>query len=193
MLFAGTGSLIRERNVGTLELLEASPAPLMVIIGGKMLGNVVVSLVSLAFSYAVVAGLTGLSFEVSQPVVFAVSLVLALVSMWSMGMLFAPVSIFWPPVEGFLQGLEYPIYILCGFLFPVSLLPGWLRPVSYALPPFWAVRSLHRASVGYLAPSEVIQIWLLLLLTSAFMLGLAVVLFRLFLARARRRGTLGYV
>jgi hypothetical protein len=33
----------------------------------------------------------------------------------------------------------------------------------------------------------------LLLLTSAFMLGLAVVLFRLFLARARRRGTLGYV
>ena len=192
MLFAGVGGLARERAVGTLELLEASPAPLMVILGGKMLGSVAVSLVSLAFSYAVIAGLTGLSFTVSQPGIFAVSLLLALVSMWSMGMLFAPVSIFWPPAGSFLQGLEYPIYILCGFLFPVLLLPGWLRPVSYALPPYWAVRSLQGASLGGLPTGEVVQIWLLLLVTSALMLGLALLLFRIFLGLARRRGTLGY-
>ena len=88
--------------MGTLELLEASPAPLMVILGGKMLSSLAVSLVSLVFSYAVVAGLTGHSFTVAQPGAFAVCLLLALVSMWSMGMLFAPVSIFWPPVQGFL-------------------------------------------------------------------------------------------
>ena len=120
-------------------------------------------------------------------------MLLALVSMWSMGMLFAPASIFWPPVQGFLQGLEYPIYILSGFLFPVLLLPGWLRPVSYALPPYWAVRSLQGASLGDLPRGEVFQIWLLLLVTNALMLGLAVLLSRLFLARARRRGNLGYV
>ena len=89
--------------------------------------------------------------------------------------------------------MEYPIYILCGFLFPVLLLPGWLRPVSYALPPYWAVRSLQGASLGDLPKGEVVQIWLLLLVTSALMLGLAVLLFRLFLNRARRRGTLGYI
>lgn len=54
MLFAGVGGLTRERSVGTLELLEASPAPLMVILGGKMLGSVAISLVYLAFSYAVI-------------------------------------------------------------------------------------------------------------------------------------------
>lgn len=193
MLFSGTGILARERFTGTLELLEAAPAPLLAVLGGKMLGSVGVSLVSMAFSYAVVIGVFGLPVTVDQPMAFAVSLLLALFSMWSMGMLFGPISIFWPPVHGFLQGLEYPIYILCGFLFPVLLLPGWLQPVSYALPPYWAARALHGASLGNLGNGELFQAWLLLLITSALMLALAVLLFRLFLAWARRRGTLGYV
>ena len=66
-------------------------------------------------------------------------------------------------------------------------MPGWLRPLSYSLPPYWAVRSLQGATLGDLSMGEVVQIWLLLLVTSVLMLGLAV------LSRARRRGTLGYV
>jgi ABC-2 type transport system permease protein len=193
MLFSGASALTRERFVGTLELLEASPAPLVAVFSGRMLGSIGVSLVSMSFSYAVVMGVFRLPVVIQEPAAFAVSLFLALVSMWSMGMLFGPVSIFWPPVEGFLQGLEYPIYILCGFLFPVLLLPGWLHPVSYVLPPYWAAYALHGSSLGALSTPELFRAWLLLLVTSSLMLSLSVLLFRLFMTRARRWGTLGYV
>ena len=47
ILFTGTNTFTRERAQGNLELLEASPAPLMVIMGGKMVANLALALTSM--------------------------------------------------------------------------------------------------------------------------------------------------
>ena len=180
-LFTGTNAVTRERSQGNLELLEASPAPLMVIMGGKMAGNLVVALASIVVTYVVGAGLFQYPIAVDQPASFAVSMLMALFSLWAMGMLFAPLSILWPPVEQFFGGLEYPVFILCGFLFPVALLPGWFLPFSYALPPYWAARALQGSSLGTLQFDDIVLAWLILLATSGMLLVMAAILFRIFL------------
>lgn len=192
-LFTGANAVTRERFQGNLELLEASPAPVMVIMGGKMVGNLVLALTSMVVTYLVGAGMFQYSIAVDQPVSFAVSMLMALVSLWTIGMLFAPLSVLWPPVEQFLGGLEYPVFILCGFLFPVALLPGWFLPISYALPPYWAARALQGASLGSLQFDEIFMAWLILLATSGMVLVMSVILFRVSLSMARRKGTLGFI
>jgi len=192
-LFTSTNAVTRERYQGNLELFEGSPAPLMVVMGGKMAGNLVLALTSMVATYVVGAGLFQYPITVDQPGRFAVSMIMALFSLWAMGMLFAPLSILWPPVEQFLGGLEYPVFILCGFLFPMALLPGWFLPFSYALPPYWAARAMHGSSLGTLQFDEIALSWLILLATSGAVLVMAALLFRIFLRVGRRNGTLGFV
>ncbi|MCH7736838.1 MAG: ABC transporter permease [Chloroflexi bacterium] len=193
ILFTGSNSVTRERAQGNLELLEASPAPLMVIMGGKMVANLALALTSMVVTYVVGAGMFQYPVAVEQPAFFAVSMILALFSLWTMGMLFAPLSILWQPVEQVLGGLEYPVFIFCGFLFPIALLPGWFLPISYALPPYWAARSLQGSSLGTLESDEIVLTWLILLATSGVSLVAAGMLFRIFLRLGRRKGTLGFI
>ena len=123
-LFTGTNAVTRERFQGNLELLEASPAPLMVIMGGKMAGSLVLALTSMLITYVVGAGLFQYPIAVDQPASFAVSMLMALFSLWAMRMLFAPLSILWPPVEQFLGGLEYPVFIPGRVPFSGGLIAG---------------------------------------------------------------------
>lgn len=134
-LFTGTSAIARERSQGNLEILEASPAPLFVVLGGKMVGNLMLALSSMIMSYVVGAWIFGFTITVDSPISFSISFLMALFSLWTMGMLFAPLSILWPPVNQFLGGIEYPIFILSGFLFPVLLLPAGSCPsVTHYLP-----------------------------------------------------------
>src|SRR5467141_2214267 len=163
LLFAGSGAINHERWMGTLELLAASPAPFLAVIGGKLAGTTMFSLVSL---------------------------VLAVVALWATGMFLAPLAILWRSVGRFLLGLEYPVFALSGFLFPVLLLPIWILPISSVLPPYWAAFALHGTSSGDLDLSGVLRAWFFLLLTGGVLLLLASRLFDEVLTRARRAGTL---
>jgi ABC-2 type transport system permease protein len=44
--------------------------------------------------------------------------------------------------------LEFPLWLICGFMIPLSLLPGWVRPISFILGPTWGVRAVHEAATG---------------------------------------------
>jgi ABC-2 type transport system permease protein len=46
------------------------------------------------------------------------------------------------------NALEYPVWLVCGFLVPLSLFPGWVRPISWALAPTWGVRAIRQAALG---------------------------------------------
>ena len=37
--------------------------------------------------------------------------------------------------------LEYPVWLVCGFLVPVTLLPDWVRPISWVLAPTWGMNA----------------------------------------------------
>lgn len=189
-LFEGNWSIGRERWGGTLELLVASPVPLIAILAGKMLGSLLFALVSIVVTYLIGAWLFGYGIGLAAPGAFAISFLLGLVSLWSIAMLLAPIGILWRTAGQIVNILEYPVYVLAGFMFPVLLLPGVLVPFSYALPPYWAALAMHGTSSGTISPAELAIAWTMLVLTSVAILLLAARLCDVLLDRARREGTL---
>src|SRR4030065_1169204 len=96
---------------------------------------------------------------VGQPLLFAISLALTMVAFVCFGMVIAPIFLLSPAVQHFQNAIEFPIYMLGGFLFPIALLPGWTTPFSYILAPYWAARALHGTTTGAATLSEVGLCW----------------------------------
>jgi ABC-2 type transport system permease protein len=191
LLFISGNSINIERWIGTLESLVGLPTPFEVIVVGKNLGNVVQSLVAMVFGYLIAALFFGYSLTLQQPLLFVISVLFTIVGFVCFGLIIAPVFIMNPGVQGWQNAMEFPVYVLCGFLFPIALLPGWTTPISYLLPPYWAAVALHGTSTGGATLGQTAFAWGMLVLFSAVDLLVASRLFRLMLYKARVDATLG--
>jgi ABC-2 type transport system permease protein len=191
LLFISGNSINFERWTGTLESLVAIPTPFEVIVFGKNLANVVQSLLSMVLGYFIAAFAFGYSLEIQQPLLFMVSVVLAIIAFVSFGLIIAPIFVMNPGVRAWQNAMEFPVYVLCGFLFPIALLPGWTTPISYLLPPYWAAVALHGTSTGGASVNATLFVWGMMLLFSLIDLLIASRLFRLMLYKARADATLG--
>lgn len=190
LLFVCGNSINFERWSGTLETLVGVPTPLEIIVFGKNVANVFQSLVSMVVSYALAALLFDYTLRVDQPLLFAISLALTVISFISFGLIIAPIFVMNPNVQQWQNAMEFPVYILSGFLFPIALLPGWTTPLSYLLPPYWAARALHATSSGGAGFDEILLSWGMMLLFSAIYFLIASRLFRRMLVKARTDATL---
>jgi len=191
LLFISGGSINAERWTGTLESLVAIPTPFEVIVFGKNLANVLQCLVSMVLGYFIAAFAFGYSLDVQQPWLFAVSVLLSVIAFICFGLIIAPVFVMNPGVRAWQNAMEFPVYVLCGFLFPIALLPGWTTPVSYLLPPYWAAVALHGTSTGGASLDQTLFAWGMMLLFSLIDLLIASRLFKLMLYKARADATLG--
>ncbi len=191
LLFISGNSINFERWTGTLEPLVAIPTPFEVIVFGKNLANVVQSLLSMVLGYFIAIFAFGYSLDIQQPWLFAVSVLLAVVAFISFGLIIAPIFVMNPGVRAWQNAMEFPVYVLCGFLFPIALLPGWTTPISYLLPPYWAAVALHGTSTGGASLNQTLFTWGMMLLFSLVDLLIASRLFKLMLYKARADATLG--
>lgn len=180
-----------ERWAGTLENIIGSPTHLATIIIGKTLANTTMSLSSMLFSYPMAAFLFGYRLTIAHPFLFAVSLLLTVMALMSLGMVIAPIMSLNVGTALWSNALEFPMYILGGFLFPIYLLPAWTTPLSYALSPYWAARALHATSSGGVPLNDVFISWGLLVGFSVLYWFISAWLFRVVLRRAREEATLG--
>jgi ABC-2 type transport system permease protein len=191
LLFISGNSINFERWTGTLESLVAIPTPFEVIVFGKNLANVIQSLLSMVLGYIIAAFAFGYSLNVQQPFLFVVSVFLSVIAFISFGLIIAPIFVMNPGVRAWQNAMEFPVYVLCGFLFPIALLPGWTTPVSCLLPPYWAAIALHGTSTGGASLNQTLFAWGMLLLFSLIDLFVASRLFKLMLYKARADATLG--
>jgi len=191
LLFISGGSINAERWSGTLESLVAVPTPFEVIVFGKNLANVIQSLVSMVLGYFIAVWVFGYSLTIQQPLLFFHSVILSVIAFISFGLIIAPVFVMNPGVRAWQNAMEFPVYVLCGFLFPVALLPGWTTPVSYLLPPYWAAVALHGTSTGGATVNETLFAWGMMALFSLIDLLIASRLFKIMLYKARADATLG--
>ena len=191
LLFTSAFNIRGERWFGTLEMLVGSPTPLYVIVVGKTLSSVLLSLSSMIFGYFVAALLFRFPLIVVQPLQFVISLALTVVAYVALGMVIAPFMSINLSMERWTNALEFPVYIVGGFLFPILLLPRWTNPISYALAPYWAARALHGTSSGGAPWGEVLFAWLMLLVFSLIYMVVSAKLFQIVLRRARVDATLG--
>ena len=193
LLFNGGNSITGERWTGTLEPLVASPASLRVVIYGKVLANVTQSLLSMIGSYFLISFAMGYPLTLTYPVLFFVSLVIGVFSLVSFGLILASFFILVPDFARMVNTLEFPVYILCGFLFPIALLPGWTTPLSYLLSPYWAALALHGAAQGTLEPLQIVGTWGIMALFSLVYILASGGLYRVILRKARMDATLDIV
>jgi ABC-2 type transport system permease protein len=190
LLFISGNSITSERWTGTLEMIASLPTPLPVIALGKTLANVVQSLISMIAAYLLASVALGYPLVVSQPIPFVISIVLMLLAFVSLGMVLAPLFITNPDVQRWQNAIEFPVYILAGFLFPIALLPTWTTPLSYLLSPYWAAVALHETSSGGGDPLTIAGAWVAMIVLSVVYMIVSRQLFRVLLRRARRDGTL---
>lgn len=190
VLFQSGNSITAERWTGTLEVLVGMPTPLAVVTFGKNLAYVTQSLLSMVVSYFLASIIFGYPLNVQSPIPFAASLVLTVLSFVSLGLLLSTLFVLNPDVQRWQNGLEFPVFILSGFLFPIALLPFWTTPFSYILAPYWAAEALHAASQSSVGITTLAFEWGMLILLAALYLALAGILFRRVLYKARSEATL---
>lgn len=190
LLFNSGNSIIGERWAGTLETLVGTPSSLRVIVFGKVLANITQSLLSMIGCYTLISLVMGYPLTLSRPVFFLISILLTVFAFVGFGVIIASLFILIPDFQRLQNTLEFPIYILCGFLFPIALLPGWTTPISYILSPYWAARALHGSALGALEINQIYISWVMLIFFSAVYIIGSSALYRLVLKRARVDATL---
>ncbi len=190
LLFISGNSINAERWQGTLESLVGAPTPFDVIVFGKNLANVVQSLLSMIVAYLLAALFFNYTLHIDQPLLFFISILFSVFAFISFGLTIAPLFVMYREVQQWQNALEYPMYILAGFLFPILLLPGWTTPLSYILPPYWAAVALHGTSTANAPLQQTLFAWGMMLVFSIIDLVIAKRLFKIMLYKARVDATL---
>ncbi len=191
LLFVSGNSITVERWTGTLESLVGSPTPIQVVVFGKSLANVFQSLLSMIGSYILISLIFGIPIQILEPGFFVVAMLFTIVSFVFFGLILAALFVVNPDVQRWQNGLEFPVYILGGFLFPIALLPGWTTPLSFILAPYWAAQALHGAANGTLDLAGLAQAVGMMTLFSLIYFAISGKLFRVMLRKARVDATLG--
>ncbi len=141
-------------------------------------------------SYILAALFFGYTLKMVSPLLFAGSVVISIFAFISFGLVIAPLFIMYRGIQQWQNAMEFPVYILAGFLFPIALLPHWTTPISYILPPYWAARALHETSTGAGDTQAVFFAWGMMLIFSVIDLFIASKLFKYMLYKARVDATL---
>lgn len=191
IVFSSAGDIERERYMGNLELLCIAPVPLRTTVYGKIIGNTLLGLLSMAYSFAFVRVVYGVPMVIPHPGRFAVALCLSVLCLVSLAAMMAGCFTLSRNSRGLMNALEFPVYLLSGIMFPIAVLPVWVHPISYALSMTWIVAGL-RASLGVAAlPVPFGWNMAVLALFAAVQFVVAAWLFRRIDWRTRVNATLG--
>ena len=146
--FSSAGDINRERFSGTLALIFAAPATFPAIILGKIIGNTVMSLLTMVISLITARILFRIPLQLVSPVYFLIALFAAIISFIVISSMVACILTLSRKTELYMNCIEIPIILLCGFVFPVSVLPSGVGIISYALSPTYAVELMRMAVWG---------------------------------------------
>jgi ABC-2 type transport system permease protein len=181
-----SAALQRERWAGTLELLVVAPRHLALILLPITLAASTIGLYCVAGTLIWARVLFGIHITIVHPLLFAAGLTATVVTIGTLGFLMAVCFVGSRRAWAIGSALEYPVWLVCGFLVPVSILPGWVQPISWALGPTWGMRAIREAAYG----GRPLGALLLCLALAAVYLGLGVLMLRRVLDSARKHATL---
>lgn len=184
---AAAAALQRQRRLGILELLVASPTPFWATFLPITIAIAAIGVYALATGLLYVWLLFGVPVEVDDWLVFVVAIPPAILSIGMLGFLMGAAFVRFRTAWMIGNLFEFPVWTISGFLIPLALLPAWVEPVAWALAPTWGMSALREAATGSSAWDDIAMCVLLSVVYAA--LGAA--LLRVFLRLARERATLG--
>lgn len=148
MMVPASSLLNRERWQGTLELVVAAPTRFSLVILPITLAMATIGLYSVVATIVWDRYVFGIDLQVESWPFFLAGVLLSALTIAEIGFLLAVTAVRYRTSWALGAALEYPGWLLCGFVIPLELLPDVLRPFSYALPTTWAVEAMRVAAVG---------------------------------------------
>ncbi len=162
--FSSAGDIDRERRMGTLKNIMSTPTDYRIIIFSKTLGNTLLGSLPMVIIFVITAIFFKDLFYLANPILFIISFFEMIVSFMAISLIFAALFTLSRKTRIFMNCMEFPIYILCGFLIPIENLPQWIRWLSWALSPTWAVKIIIMTIEGVNNIKEYIVISIILLI-----------------------------
>ena len=121
-----------ETQAKTLERLMSCPVTVPTIILGDILASFVFGL---AISLVPIFVGLALGIAVSQPILFAVTIILTAFCFSSLGLIFSAAPTSMPSTIMMLSALvKFPIVFISGIFIPLAQLPAWGRGIAYISP-----------------------------------------------------------
>jgi ABC-2 type transport system permease protein len=140
--------LQRERRHGTLELLAAAPANFALILLPISVAMTTVGLYSMVATLLWGHFVFGIEMRLVHPLLFVLAVPVTIASVGALGFLLSVACVRYRTAWALGNALEYPVWLICGFLVPLALLPGWVGPFSWVLAPTFGVRAIREAALG---------------------------------------------
>lgn len=188
--FSSAGDINRERFYGTLSAIYAAPADFQYIICGKVLGNTFLSLATFSISYFVAKILFGASLgEVHIQYLF-IALLAVIVTFAIVSIGIAYILTLSRKTGLYMNCIEVPITLLCGFAFPVEILPNWIQPISNCLAPTWAVRLLRLSVEASIDANKFYYVFVVVCIINLVGLVINMLLYRMIDKKIRMQATL---
>lgn len=179
-------ALAQERWHGTLELEVAAPVNFALILLPLTIAMSTIGIYSMAATLLWGWAVFGIPLQITDPVAFVLAVPATVASIGALGFVLAVAFVRFRQAWALGNMLEYPVWLIAGFLVPLSLLPAWVRPISWMLAPTWGIRAIRGAALGGPAWGD---IGMSLLVGGAYVL-LGILLVHRALDAARGKGTL---
>ena len=145
---AASSVLQRERRHGTLELLAAAPTNFAYVLLPISVAMSTVGLYSMVATLLWGRFVFGIEMHIVHPLLFVLAIPVTIASVGALGFLLSVACVRYRSAWALGNALEYPVWLICGFLVPLALLPNWVGPISWVLAPTFGVRAIREAALG---------------------------------------------
>ena len=181
-----------------LKYVVVTPSSLFPFLLGRSLARVIVSFVAVALTLLV--GVVFLGVELRPNLLVLVpATVIGVLAVIGLGIFMAGWCLqLRQEAWHYPEAIAGALYLVSGAIFPIDVLPSVLHPVAYATPTTWWLEASRRGLLGHGSPGMLggipdATVLLLLAVTTAITIPLALLAFRWFMRRARQAGVLDMV
>jgi len=181
-----------------MKYVVVTPTSLFPFLLGRSLARVAISFVAVALTLAV--GVIFLGVDLRPNVVVLVpAAILGILGVMALGIFMAGWCLqLRQEAWSYPEAIAGALYLVSGAIFPVDVLPSFLHPLAYVLPTTWWLEASRRGLVGHGSPGQIGElgdgtVMLLLVVTTAIAIPLALAAFAWFMKRARQAGLLDMV
>jgi ABC-2 type transport system permease protein len=146
-------SIVKEREIGTMEQLNVTPISPLELIIGKMIPLVLIAYINVAFVTAIATLWFGVPFKGSLIFLF-VSVAFFFCANLGFGLLISTFSATQQQAMMNVFLYTFPAMLLSGFAFPIESMPRAIIPLTYANPMRYFVELLRGIFLKGMGPAE---------------------------------------
>lgn len=165
-------SIVRERELGSMEVLLVSPLPPGLVLLAKLVPFFVLSCLNLGTILLLSVGLIGVPIAGNVGVFLAMSLLYILTAL-ALGLLISTLAHTQLVAMMVSLLLILPTLYLSGMVFPIDSMPSVLQWISHVVPARWYIAAARKLMIQGVAPLHVVNEALALVATLVVILTLA--------------------